>query len=93
LWQQISKALQWHFETIQKAIACYNIQAAALNLLHPNILWKDIAEYGFLAKFNLLRHSCVDIRSDDWAKPAHQEAMTKYFKLLQAHEENCLTQH
>ncbi|KAG1887724.1 hypothetical protein F4604DRAFT_1674896 [Suillus subluteus] len=87
LQQQISKALQQNSETIRKAITRYSVQAAALNPLHPNISWKDIAEYGFLAEFDLLRHSRVDIRSDDWAKPAHREAMTKYFKLLRAHEE------
>ncbi|KAG1902920.1 uncharacterized protein F5891DRAFT_948438, partial [Suillus fuscotomentosus] len=78
----ISKALQWWSETIWKAITCYNIQAAALNPPRPKISWKDIAEYGFLAEFDLLHHSHTDIRSNDWAKPAHQEATTKYLKLL-----------
>ncbi|KAG1877138.1 hypothetical protein C8R48DRAFT_591361, partial [Suillus tomentosus] len=87
LQQQISKALQRRSETFWKAITRYNIQAAALNPPHPKISWKDIAEYGFLAKFDLLRHSCTDIRSNHWAKPAHREATTKYLKLLRAREE------
>ncbi|KAG1728427.1 hypothetical protein EDB19DRAFT_1897395 [Suillus lakei] len=87
LWQQISKALQWHSETIRKDITRYNVQAAALNPPHPNISWKDIADYSFIAEFDLLRHSRAGIRSNDWAKPAHREATTKYFKLLRAREE------
>lgn len=58
-----------------------------MNPPRPNISWKDIADYGFLAEFDLLCHSCADIRSNDWAKPAHWEATTKYFKLLRAREE------
>ncbi|KAG1862692.1 hypothetical protein F4604DRAFT_1882297 [Suillus subluteus] len=72
--QQITKALQWHSEAIQNAINCYNIQAVALNPLHLKISWKDITDYSFLG-------------NEDWAKPAHREATTKYFKLCQAHEE------
>ncbi|KAG1750458.1 uncharacterized protein EDB91DRAFT_1045863, partial [Suillus paluster] len=78
----ISKALQWRSEAIWKAITRYNVQAVAVNLLCPNISWKDIADYSFLAEFDLLHHSRADIRSNDWAKPAHREATTKYFKLL-----------
>ncbi|KAI6101872.1 hypothetical protein F5141DRAFT_1008746 [Pisolithus sp. B1] len=85
--QQISKALQRHSETICNAISCYNTQAAALNPLCPPISWKDIAEYSFLGKFDLLCHSCADIRDNDWAKPAFHQAMVKFFKLQHAHEE------
>lgn len=35
----------------------------------------------------MLRNSRTDIRSHDWAKPAHREPTTKYFKLCRAHEE------
>ncbi|KAG2140551.1 hypothetical protein DEU56DRAFT_870908 [Suillus clintonianus] len=82
--QQISKALQRCSETIRKAITRYNVQAAALNPPRPNILWKDIADYSFIAEFDLLRHSRTDIGSNDWAKPVHREATTKNFKLLRA---------
>ncbi|KAG0697996.1 hypothetical protein DFH29DRAFT_878298 [Suillus ampliporus] len=85
--QQISKALQWHSEAIRNVINQYNIQAVTLNSLCLKILWKDIVDYSFLGKFDLLRHSCADIHSNDWAKPAHQEATNKFFKLRHAHEE------
>lgn len=34
-----------------------------------------------------MRYSRSDIRSSDWATPAHREATTKHFKLCQAREE------
>ncbi|KAG1781291.1 hypothetical protein EV702DRAFT_1177553 [Suillus placidus] len=85
--QQIGKALQRHSEAIRNAIYRYNTQAAALNPPRPKLSWKDIAEYSFLGEFDLLRHSCTDIRELDWTKPAHREATTRYFKLLHAREE------
>ncbi|KAG1774225.1 hypothetical protein EV702DRAFT_1180815 [Suillus placidus] len=87
LCQQISKALQRRSEAIRNAINRYNIQAVALNPPRPKISWKDIADYSFIGEFDLLRHSRTDIWTNDWAKPAHCEATTKYFKLHQAHEE------
>lgn len=79
--------MQWQSEAIQNAINHYNIQAVALNPPRPKISWKDIADYSFIGEFDLLRHSQVDIWTNDWAKPAHREATTKYFKLCRAHEE------
>ncbi|KAG1896068.1 uncharacterized protein F5891DRAFT_897396, partial [Suillus fuscotomentosus] len=85
--QQISKALQRHSDTIRNAINRYNIQAASLIPLRQTITWKDIAEYSFLGEFDLLRDSRTDIQDKDWARPAHREATTKYFKLCRAREE------
>ncbi|KAG1885348.1 uncharacterized protein F5891DRAFT_1201804 [Suillus fuscotomentosus] len=77
--QQISKALQRRSDTIRNAINRYNIQAASLIPPRQTITWKDIAEYSFLGEFDLLHK--------DWARPAHREATTKYFKLCRAREE------
>ncbi|KAI6045906.1 hypothetical protein EDC04DRAFT_3024803, partial [Pisolithus marmoratus] len=87
LHQQISKALQRHSETIHNVISCYNTQAAALNPLHSPISWKDIAEYSFLGKFDLLFYSHADVQDNDWAKPVFCQAMVKFFKLQRACEE------
>ncbi|KAI6033825.1 hypothetical protein PISMIDRAFT_64609, partial [Pisolithus microcarpus 441] len=54
---------------------------------HPPISWKDIAEYSFLGKFDLLRHSHADVQDNDWAKPAFRQGMVKFFKLQHAREE------
>ncbi|KAG2112373.1 uncharacterized protein F5147DRAFT_744589 [Suillus discolor] len=72
--QQIGKALQRCSEAICNALNQYNTQAAALIPL-------------FLGKFDLLHHSCSDVRTSDWTKPAYREAMVKYFKIQRAHEE------
>ncbi|KAG2055886.1 hypothetical protein BDR06DRAFT_981630 [Suillus hirtellus] len=85
--QQISKALQRRSDAIRNAINRYNIQAASLIPPRQTIAWKDIAEYSFLGEFDLLRDSCTDIQDKDWARPAHREVTTKYFKLCQACEE------
>ncbi|KIJ58535.1 hypothetical protein HYDPIDRAFT_51570, partial [Hydnomerulius pinastri MD-312] len=74
-------------EAICNAINQYNTQAASLSPPRPPISWQDITEYMFLGEFDLLCHSRTDVRDEDWAKPAHQEATTKYFKLQQAREE------
>ncbi|KAG1718189.1 hypothetical protein EDB19DRAFT_1651231, partial [Suillus lakei] len=85
--QQISKALQRCSEAICNAINWYNTQATSLIPPRLKIAWKDIADYTFLGKFDLLQDSCADIQDKDWARPAHCEATTKYFKLCQAREE------
>ncbi|KAG1734231.1 uncharacterized protein EDB91DRAFT_1238444 [Suillus paluster] len=85
--QQIGKALQRHSEAIRNALSHYNVQAAALAPPRPSLSWKDITEYTFLGKFDLLCQSRADICELDWAKPAHREATVKYFKLRRAHEE------
>ena len=57
----------------------------------PQLSWKDIVEYSFLGNFDLLCQSHSDIHTLDWTKPAHHEAVVKYFKLQHAHEEiQCL---
>ena len=85
--QQISKSLQWRSEAIRKAIARYNIQAAALNPPWPPISWKDITQYTFLGEFNLLWHTRDDVRERVWAKLAVREVTAKFFKLCCAKEE------
>ncbi|KAG2090003.1 uncharacterized protein F5147DRAFT_748280 [Suillus discolor] len=61
LCQQLGKALQHHSDAIRNAINRYNTQAAALNPPCSKISWKDIADYGFVAEFDLLRYSRNDI--------------------------------
>ncbi|KAG1800236.1 uncharacterized protein HD556DRAFT_1230306 [Suillus plorans] len=80
----IGKALQRCSDVIRDAINWYNTQAVALKpplSPQPKISWKDIADYGFLGKFDLLRYSRNNIRTSDWSKPGHRETTTKFFKL------------
>ncbi|KAG1724146.1 uncharacterized protein EDB91DRAFT_1269361 [Suillus paluster] len=87
LQQQIGKVLQRRSEAIRNAINKYNVQATALNPPRARLSWKDIADYSFLGEFDVLRHSCTDIRELAWAKPTHRESLVKFFKLCRAHEE------
>ncbi|KAG2365335.1 hypothetical protein BDR07DRAFT_1277202, partial [Suillus spraguei] len=65
--------------------------AAALVPPRPKPAWKDIVKYSFLGKFDLLHHSCTDIRDADWTTPVLCEATVKFFKLQCAREEvQCL---
>lgn len=85
--QQISKALQCRSEVICNALSRYNTQAGALIPPRPQLTWKDIVEYSFLAEFDLLHQSRSDIRTLDWTQPAHRKATVKYFKIQHAREE------
>ncbi|KIJ59026.1 hypothetical protein HYDPIDRAFT_101528, partial [Hydnomerulius pinastri MD-312] len=77
----INKALQQRSEAVRNAITRYNMQAATLNPPRPQISWKEIVDYSFLSEFDLLCLLCADVHNDDWARPAHQEATVKFFKL------------
>lgn len=49
--------------------------------------WKEVAEYAFLADFDLLRDSRQDSSCRPWATPAARLAMDQYFKVCRAKEE------
>ncbi|EGO23502.1 hypothetical protein SERLADRAFT_469506, partial [Serpula lacrymans var. lacrymans S7.9] len=85
--QQISKGLQRHSEAIRNAIKRYNNQAVLLQPPRSKLTWKEIADYTFLAEFDLLRYSRADISDSSWMKPANRAAAVKYFKLCRTREE------
>jgi hypothetical protein len=84
---QIAKGLQKRSEAIRKALGRYNAEASRLTPPRPELGWKQIVDYTFLAEFDLLRHSRTDIRSALWAQPGHREATIKYLEVMRAHEE------
>ena len=86
LCQQISKALQYHSEAICFAIEWYNNEAKKLVPPAPQLSWKQIANYTFLAEFDILRLR-LHLQDEPWVKPAHREATVKYFKMCQSREE------
>lgn len=83
----IGKALQRRSEAIRRALERYNTQAAQLNPPRPQLGWKQIVEYAFLAEFDLLRYSRSDVRLSVWTEPARREATIKYLQLQRAQEE------
>jgi hypothetical protein len=84
--QQISKGLQRRSEAIRSAIEQYNTEAKKLSPPATELSWKQIASYSFLVEFDILRLRS-HVQHEAWAKPAHHEAMVKYFKTCHAHEE------
>ena len=84
---RIAKALQTLSEAIRNALTRYNTEAAKLVPPRPKLSWKDVVEYTFLAEFDLLRHSRVDIRTQPWAEPSQREATLQYLYLQCAKEE------
>ena len=64
-----------------------NVAAQALVPLQPPLSWNDVVEYAFLADFDLLSDTCLDVCLKVWAKPASCILMDQQFKLKRAHEE------
>ena len=83
----IAKALQRRSETIRRALANYNTEALKLTPPRPELTWKQIVEYAFLAEFDMLRNSHTDIRSELWTQPARREATIKHLEIERAQEE------
>ena len=55
----------------------------------PALDWHQLMEYSFISEFELLKYSRPhqDITVEPWAVPTNRKVTTKYFKILQAHEE------
>jgi hypothetical protein len=51
------------------------------------LTWDQVVEYAFLAEFDLLRFSQVDIRNEKWAQTTVREMTTKHFKIKSAKDE------
>jgi hypothetical protein len=83
----IAKALQRHSQTICRALTDYNTEALKLTPPRPELTWKQIVDYSFLAEFDMLWNSCIDIRSELWTQPAHREATIKHLEIERAQEE------
>jgi hypothetical protein len=53
--------------------------------------WEDVVEYAFLADFDLLRDTHMDVSRQPWSSAAARRAMDLYFKMCRAREEiECL---
>jgi len=83
----IARALQRCSDAIRTALVHYNQLAMKLKPPHPALSWMQVVDYGFLGEFDLLCHSRLDVRTQDWAKPGHCELTTIYMELCQSREE------
>ncbi|KAF8137983.1 hypothetical protein K438DRAFT_2030893, partial [Mycena galopus ATCC 62051] len=71
----------------ESAIDRYNDAACALDPPMPRLTWEQVVEYAFLADFDILRDTQVEVQSKPWTRPAYRLAMDRYFKILRAREE------
>jgi hypothetical protein len=86
---QIAKHLKVRSQTIRSAVNTYNRAASSLKPPREMIKYVDVLDMGFVAQFDLLRHSRpgYDIRKEPWAEPATRVLTDKYFELCRAKEE------
>ncbi|KAG2038237.1 hypothetical protein BDR03DRAFT_933641 [Suillus americanus] len=87
LQKHIAKALQTRSVAIRSALNTYNTIARTIRPPCSRLKWEEVVEYAFLADFDLLRNTCVDLSQCPWASPAAGSTMDLHFKMCRAHEE------
>ncbi|KIK12900.1 hypothetical protein PISMIDRAFT_18389 [Pisolithus microcarpus 441] len=92
LCKHIAKALKACSAAIRTALDWFNTAARTCSPPHPQLTFKEVVEYTFLADFDLLRNATrEDISQRLWAAPAAHAAMDQYFKVCRVEEEiKCL---
>ncbi|KAJ7729123.1 hypothetical protein B0H14DRAFT_3169252 [Mycena olivaceomarginata] len=85
--KHIAKALQARSKAVRNAIDRYNNTAMALDPPMPSLTWEQVVEYTFLADFDILRDTRVEVQSRPWTRPPYRLAMDTYFKIERAKEE------
>ncbi|KAG1886150.1 hypothetical protein F4604DRAFT_1917844 [Suillus subluteus] len=85
----ISKAIKAQSKAIRNALDEYNKLAPSMQPPAPQLTWNDIMNYGFLSKFELLKHSHSqqDVLTKPWTVPGNREIAMMYFKMKCLHEE------
>ncbi|KAG2069516.1 hypothetical protein BDR04DRAFT_1128820 [Suillus decipiens] len=67
------------------------VRICLFELSKANLAGTEVVGYATLGKFTLLKYSHHDFLAKPWAVPETWEMSTKYFKLVQSHEEiTCL---
>ncbi|OJA11661.1 hypothetical protein AZE42_10559 [Rhizopogon vesiculosus] len=87
LCKHIAKALQTRSVAIRSALNTYNTIASAMSPPRQILKWEEVVEYAFLADFDLLQDTCVDVSQSPWSSPAARHAMDLSFKMCWAREE------
>ncbi|KAF8510085.1 hypothetical protein JB92DRAFT_2728674, partial [Gautieria morchelliformis] len=84
--KHIPKAITRQSVAVDTALDKYNLLAPMQNPLHPHLEYRDVAGYGMLADFELLKQSRHDITEKSWSIPANRLVASKYFKIVRARE-------
>ncbi|KAF8581168.1 hypothetical protein K439DRAFT_1647970 [Ramaria rubella] len=85
--QHISKAITKRSSAICTALEKYNALAPLQNPPRPQLQYGDVAGYGMLADFELLKHSDTNLLAKPWSVPANRLVASKFFKIVHAQEE------
>ncbi|KAG1726723.1 uncharacterized protein EDB91DRAFT_1339607 [Suillus paluster] len=74
-------------EGYRSALNTYNSIASSMYPPRQTLKWEDVVEYVFLADFDLLRDTRMDVSQHPWSSAAARRAMDLYFKMCRAREE------
>ncbi|KAI0038768.1 hypothetical protein FA95DRAFT_1449808, partial [Auriscalpium vulgare] len=83
----ISHAITRRSAAVRTALNAYNRLAPKQQPPRRIIQYDEVANYGWLGEFDLLKESRHDVLDKPWAQSANREVLTKYFKVHRAREE------
>ncbi|KAI0037789.1 hypothetical protein FA95DRAFT_1506476, partial [Auriscalpium vulgare] len=85
--KHISSAITRRSAAVRTAVNTYNRLAPLQEPPRRILPYSEIANYGWLGEFDLLKESRHDVLEKPWTQPANREALTKYLKTHRAREE------
>ncbi len=83
----LSKSLQQRCKAIRRAVASYNMAAAALDVPQPPLDWTEVSKYSFVEQFTLLQDTHNDVRQKRWTQPVYREILKLRRRIARAYEE------
>lgn len=85
--KHISQAIVRRSAALRTALNTYNQLAQRQSPPAPVLEYAQVASYGWLNDFELLKNSRYGVLSKPWAQPVNREHCVKYHKVLRAREE------
>ncbi|EUC65967.1 hypothetical protein RSOL_504150 [Rhizoctonia solani AG-3 Rhs1AP] len=85
--KQITKALYRREKAIHTALNEYNNAACRIDPPRPQIDFKELSEYAYLADFDLLKFSEHGVRDAAWSQPTNRRGIQLWQKIQRAQEE------
>ena len=87
LHRHISQAITRCSVAVRQALEKYNKLAPTQNPPRSTLKYSEVAEYGWLGEFSLLKDSRHAILDKPWSLPLNCQMAIKYFKLVRSREE------
>ncbi|KAI0039276.1 hypothetical protein FA95DRAFT_1585319 [Auriscalpium vulgare] len=85
--RHISAAITRRSAAVRNALNAYNRLAPLQDPPRRKMEYHEVANYGWLGEFDLLKESRHEVLDKPWSQPANREALTKYLKIQRAREE------